>query len=118
MVSESPFPLVYGLWPASPRASFWFLPRGLEAVGHVFGLPEILLGRAPEDHAPGHAPDRDRDAQITGNAKDIALHPGGGDLRPQTHARRVRGQGLNLLVQRIVEHGLHAGAPAHTAGLV
>jgi hypothetical protein len=41
-----------------------------------------------------------------------------GDLRAQVDAGGIGGQRLNLLAQRLVEHGLHAGPAAHAAGFV
>ena len=42
----------------------WRLPSGLEPAGGLLGLLEILLARAPEDDAAGHAPDRDGDGEL------------------------------------------------------
>jgi len=45
----------------------------LEAAGGLLGLLEILLARAPEDDAAGHAPHRERDVELMGDAQEIVF---------------------------------------------
>jgi hypothetical protein len=39
------------------RTTLWLSLGGLEPAGRLLGLLEVLLTRAPEDHAAGRAPD-------------------------------------------------------------
>jgi hypothetical protein len=90
----------------------------LQPAGRLLGLLEILLARAPEDHAAGYAPDRDGDVELTGDAQEIVFHALRPDLRAQMDADRLARERLNLLAQRVVEHRLHARSSAHAAGFI
>jgi hypothetical protein len=105
-------------WPAASGATLWSSPADLQSAGHVLRLLRIFLGRAPEDDAAGHAPDRDGDVQVVGHAKDVVFHALWGNLRTQADTGGLARERLNLVAQRIIEHRLHAGPASHTAGFV
>jgi hypothetical protein len=49
----------------------WRLPSGLKPSGDLLSLVEIFIAGAPEDDAAGHAPDRDGDVELTGDAQEF-----------------------------------------------
>jgi hypothetical protein len=111
--------------PASAGAGLWsslarlLRPPAPQLAGGLLGLLEILVARAPEDDAAGYAPDGNGDVELASDRLQIAFHALRPDLRAQMDADRLSGEGLNLLAQRVVEHGFHAGpTAAHTAGFL
>jgi hypothetical protein len=70
---------------------------GLQPAGSLLGLLEIRLARAPKDHAAGHAPDRDGDVELTGDAQEIVFHALRPNFRAQTDAGSLARERLDLL---------------------
>jgi hypothetical protein len=62
--------------PAPGGPNLWSPPRGLEPAGSLLGLLEILIARAPEEQAAGHAADGDGNATFGGDALNPMLHGG------------------------------------------
>ncbi len=90
----------------------------LAVYSGFLGLLEIFLAGAPEDHAAGYTADGDGDVELARDAQDVVFHPLWPDLRAQMDADGVARERLNFLAERVVEHRLHAGTPAHEPGLV
>jgi hypothetical protein len=87
------------------RASVPLLSSPLEPAGDLLGLLKIFIGRAPEQHPAGHAPDRDGDVELACNAQQIVSHPPLGDVRAQADAGGLGGQGaaIGLAGQQICD---------------
>jgi hypothetical protein len=65
-MSFSSLPLPGHPRPAPAGAGHWSSLGSLQPAGGLLGLLEILLAGAPENHAPGHAPDGDRGSESLG----------------------------------------------------
>jgi hypothetical protein len=46
----------------------------LKALANFLSLLNILITGAPKEQPPWHAPHRDGDIQLAGNAQDIVFH--------------------------------------------
>lgn len=99
---------------ASPTSSL----GTLQSLSSLSGLVAVLVGGAPEDHPSGNFADRHRHVELTGDAQDVVLHPLRPDLGSHADMGCIGGHVLDLGAKRVVEHGLHAGAPAHLAGFL
>ena len=71
---EVTWPLAGSPRPAACGAGLWSPPRRLQSVGHLLGLLEILLARAPEDEASGDFSDGCRNTELCGDPEDAIFH--------------------------------------------
>jgi hypothetical protein len=104
--------------PACAGASPAWLLRRVQALGDLFGLLEIVVRGAPEEEASGHAPDGDGELQLCGHAEEAVFHRGRAGAWKDGHSDGGLSQRLDLSLERLIEHGVHARAPTHRAGFV
>ena len=57
----------------SPLGGLACLSPCLEPAGGLLGLLDVFLAGAPEEQPAGHAPDRDRDVQATGDPRTASV---------------------------------------------
>jgi SAM-dependent methyltransferase len=65
-----------------------------------------------------HAPDGDGELQLCGHAEDAVFHRGRASAWKDRHSDGGISQRLDLSLERLIEHGVHARAPTHRAGFV
>jgi hypothetical protein len=103
---------------ASATGRLLGMPGGLETSSDFFGLPEVLVGRAPEEQASTDASHGHRNGELCGHAEEAVFHGGwAGPLRQREAGRGVI-ERLDFFLDGLVELRIHPGPTAYAAGFV
>jgi hypothetical protein len=108
----------YALRLAPSGAGLWASLGGLEPAGGLLGLLDILITRAPEEQASGHAPDGHGDPELGSDAQEPVFHGALACAVGERHAHGLICQRSDPRPQLLIERWVHAWPAAHAAGLL